>query len=702
MKVKLYLAFAVAVCLSIQIAIAQIDIVPVADPISDRYFKTVVYNSKLYVSESETSFLRAYSGAAVTNYTYPVVSGNQLTVHDHQYLKDPSTVYNNKLYTVLSNYAIGQFLYSFNGSIFTHIPLPHSPVSNPVVYNGQLHVLAKTPTGLGLLRYDGTTVSVALPITANVFDAEYELFIAGDYLYILFTVDIPGDGTYARVVRYDGSSSITLPDLVQWEIQDIVGMPGTENALIIGNGFMLYHFDGTTLDTISSDYGYQTISAQAWQGAFYFERSYEPILPASVYKYKDGVLTHIALPDGAQAMYGAKLTVYNNNLYIPAVADDGTTTIYKYDGASASLFYYFAGLISSLWQETWLGVRNGNLLIVPYTDQHDYAFEYNGSTITLLQTTGGEHISRYITTIGCNHIWELNYRVGITDRFLIANEDAVSCGMPIIPTILWEYEHFRLSTFTSNRKWSWAGMDLDFAIDTLCAFPPLCPDPEIQVSLYDKPGNQAWQKTFDAPFSEKFPVADKPYALFTGIDNYNAGFQNIVSLDASLVPRGVEEVFIDIKPDQRYLNLNVKTKHNKKVSFAISLLNAKGKTIWKENLVAPINKQLTGIVREPGASFRIEPASRSCKHFLVSSIRYYPNPVRGKLNIDIDQEDESTERLSTPVQIVITDFKGYKIVSEHYEDAGTKQLDLTAHKPGLYIMTITVGDEIRKELIQVK
>jgi hypothetical protein len=222
------------------------------------------------------------------------------------------------------------------------------------------------------------------------------------------------------------------------------------------------------------------------------------------------------------------------------------------------------------------------------------------------------------------------------------------------------------------------------------------------VSLYDKPGNPAWQKTFDASFIEKFPVADKPYSLITGINNYGTEFQNIVSLDGSLVPKGVEQVTVDIKPDEHYFNLDIKTKHNKKVPFTISLLNAKGKTLWKENLVAPVNKKLSGVAREPGSLIRIAPASQSCRHFLAHNIRYYPNPVRGKLSIDIDREDDGAERLSTPVQIAITDFKGSKIISEQYTDAGTKQLDLGGYKPGLYILTISAGDEIRKELIQLK
>lgn len=702
MKIKFYLSLAVAICLSAHVAIGQIDIVPVSDPMSDRTFKTIVYDSKLYASENGASFLRAYNGSSVTHYTYPVVSGNQLSVNDHDFLKEPFTVFNNKLYTVLSHYAVDQYLYSFNGSVFTAVPLPHHPVSNPVVYNGQLHVLTETPTGLELLRYDGSTVSVALPIAATVIGAEFELFVAGEYLYILFSVDTP-DGAYARIVRYDGSSSITLPDILQWNVSDIVGMPGTPNVLIVQDAFMIYHFDGTTLTTLDSEYGYQTTGILVWQNAFYYQRSFEPVLPGTVYKYKDGILSAIALPDGAQPMFDGEMVVYNDELYIPANASDGTITIYKYNGSSASLFYYFAGLIEPISPATWLGVRNGNLLIIPYTDDHDYAFEYNGSTITLLQTTDGAHITKYITTIGCNHFWGLNYySIPTGYQYQIGAENALSCGMPIIPSSLWEYERFRIATFTNNRKWSWAGIDLDFAIDTLCAFPPLCPDPQIQVSLYDKPGNAAWQKTFDASFHEKFPVADKPYALLTGIDNYHAEFQNIVSLDGSLVPKGVEQVTIDIKPDEHYFNLDVKTKHNKKVPFTISLLDAKGKTLWKENLVAPVNKKLSGTVREPGSSLRIAPASRSCKHFLAHNIRYYPNPVRGKLNIDIDREDDGAERLSTSVQIAITDFKGSKIVSEQFEDAGTKQLDLGGYKPGLYILTITAGDEIRKELIQLK
>jgi hypothetical protein len=150
---------------------------------------------------------------------------------------------------------------------------------------------------------------------------------------------------------------------------------------------MVYHFDGTTLTTLDSEFGYQTTGIVVWQNAFYYERSFEPVLPGTVYKYKDGILSTIALPDGAQPMFYSEMVVYNNELYIPANASDGTITIYKYNGTSASLFYYFAGLIEPISPETWLGVRNGNLLIVPNTRQHDYAFEYNGSTITLLQTT---------------------------------------------------------------------------------------------------------------------------------------------------------------------------------------------------------------------------------------------------------------------------------------------------------------------------
>jgi hypothetical protein len=46
-----------------------------------------------------------------------------------------------------------------------------------------------------------------------------------------------------------------------------------------------------------------------------------------------------------------------------------------------------------------------------------------------------------------------------------------------------------------------------------------------------------------------------------------------------------------------------------------------------------VNKQLTGIVREPEALFCAEPVSRSYKRFPARYIGYYSNPVRGKLNI---------------------------------------------------------------------
>ncbi|HEY9045480.1 MAG TPA: T9SS type A sorting domain-containing protein [Ohtaekwangia sp.] len=684
-------------CLAMTQTSAQSVVNPVAglDLMTDRDFKSIFYNDKLYTAEAGATYLKGYDGTTVTQYNYPAVGGEATRVYTQYQFKEPFVAFQSKLFVTLSN-SSGQFLYNFNGSTFTSVALPGQPVSNPVVYNGQLYILTRSSTGLELLAYNGTTTSVAAtyPLTDGF---NMKLFSAASYLYVSY-VDNATD-YYTHVIRYDGLTSLMLPPLASLDVYEIVATPGTENILLCIPGYYMYHFDGVNLVTLVDEVGAFFSAMFSWNGALYFMEGYEPVLPGNLFKYESGVLSTIGLPDGANPVYGSVPVVYNNAIYIPAEFPDSSKGIYKYNGTTVTYFTGLSGLEDKIWTGIWLGVRNGNLLIIPDTDAGDYAYEYNSTTFTFTNITapGGETIKNYLGSVGCWHAWTLHSASG----YAVGREDAFTCAMAVIPSPLWNFNNVSIYPYAPDRDWCWTGIDIHWEIDPICPVPKLCPGPKFQVSLINKAGIVSWQKEFSKPFEASFGLPDKlAYTLVTSVSN-DKGYTKVAELESSLVSQGITSVQFDMKPREKYFRLEVQTDKQEKIPFILALVNAKGKVIWKESFTAPLNKEITARVTEPGVLLRLLPETsirKTCRDYGIYRIANYPNPARERLTVDI-QSDESWQ---TPAEITLMNMNGTSVFSRKVDTAGQHHFELSGQKTGLYILKVSVGDVIKTSLVEVK
>jgi YD repeat-containing protein len=76
--------------------------------------------------------------------------------------------------------------------------------------------------------------------------------------------------------------------------------------------------------------------------------------------------------------------------------------------------------------------------------------------------------------------------------------------------------------------------------------------------------------------------------------------------------------------------------------------------------------------------------------FLSGSIKIYPNPTQGLLEIEVPVSDDNYE-----LQIIVTDINGRKIIDKRNEPTKTV-VDLSSQPGGMYILILKQGDTYSK------
>jgi hypothetical protein len=678
-------------------------ILTVAPDIIDNYaqnLRTAVVDGHVYVVDPTVTFLRNYNGTVVTYHSYPVRAGIQTSLFGNWW-NNPIATYGGHAYMTLHN-SVGRYLYRFNGSAFVSIPLPNMAASNPVFWNGRLYILTRTAIGLRLVAYNGTSVTTVLNYAVPSTAIGFRLIARGKYLYILYNAD---EIEMQQIVRFNGTSTLALPLMSFSETEDIIDMPGTQNIMIDpGLHHRLRHFDGTTLTTLDLESDGNFTSILPLRGAFYIQYNYESVMPRSLWKYQAGTTTRVIFPEGVQPEYLGESTVWRNEMYIPVKLPDFSNGVYKFDGTSLSHFITFPGVLVGEYHDpqSWIVKRNGNLLFIPDRIYGEYAYEYNGSTFTWIQTPSGQITNQYLGDAGCFYGWLVGNTTTYPYNFSIAKENAPGCS-PLYPIVFDRFQSVDLTAYAPDRDWCWTGIDVKWKIDPACPLPPpFCPTPaDFQVTLFDNPGTIVYQNSFVDPFSAQFNVDDKIARRLTLGFKEGKTYENVLMLNKALVSKGFESVSINVNPQERNFDLTVKTENNVSVPFVLVFLNRDGKPITKQALTAPLSTTIKGTVNEPVAALRIIPALStltSMSDYGISSISSYPNPASGKINVDIQTE----EQLETLVVITLTDIYGSRVSSQTFSDGGVKQVDITGRKPGLYLLTVTAGNATKKELIQVK
>jgi hypothetical protein len=580
--------------------------------------------------------------------------------------------------------------------------VPLGPVvSNTVVYNGKLWVLTLYGTTMDVVAYNGSSATVVQSIAVVAGTDHFRLIASGGSLFVLYS----NDDFLAHIRRYNGITWAIVPDIQRFDVTDIITLPGSTDAMfyIKSTVSYLYYYHGGVITRVPETPldGFSTFTGRmSWNGAFYFQENYEDEM-TYILKYQNGVFQGIVpIPDGAYAHYRAEPVVFRDTMYIVTrkPSPDFGVAIYTYDGTAVNHFIDLPALTS---REPWLGVRDGKLIIIPDTWYYNnIAYEYDGTSFTSIAAPTGKVIRKYWGSADCFYGWIIGDPFPSNALQYGADVKDICLPPPPYPTPFGRLEEFDLSVYAQGRDWCWTGVSGNW-VNPNCLFPPYCQEPaEVQVSMIGLLGRVAYQQEFDGPFTANFGLNDKlPYTMTIGMNSANA-FDNVVALGPGLVARGIESISMKVIPGDKSFRFTAATDKGKSVPLALTLLNTKGKIVYSETVVAPVDKFIKGRPSGPGVLLVITGAITAPKQFQeygIESIASYPNPTNGKVTIDVQRAIDSDVKVSA----VVHDMYGNKVWSGSVSD-DQSQIDLTGRKSGLYILTINAGEASERRVIQLK
>jgi hypothetical protein len=680
---KLSLTLSMAV-IAITLSLGQRTLEIVTDPMENS-FDQIVSGDQAYAAVQNGTRLRRYDGTTLSTFNYPFRDGAQLIFNSKFF--DGFLTLGTAVYMILHHRtSTNKYLYRFNGTSFTPITLPGNPKSNMVIYRDKIHLLLSTTGGTKLFSYDGITVR-EVPSSLMPGTGSYLLMTGGsNYLYI--------DGAVLK--RYNGGTFRTITGIpTTTGIKKTFQVSGTEQVYFAGSD-NVYFYNGTSTYEIFNTPGATVSGGVLWRSEFYFQAgSSDGIVPMKLFKCTGAVRSEIPVP--GELIYAADQILYRHKLHL-SVHEGGTDHLYSYDGTTfESVFNYPVIAYQPL-----LRIRRGNLILIPRPVNDDIAFEYAGDVFTEIRSPEEEWIFGTLESTFCHHYWGLAYFDAdpnvYAHQWVMAierpNETCTSPGgggVAVIPERLREYEHINITSYGPERPWCWTGIDVDWEIDPICVIPP-CPAPRVQTTLTDKAGKIAWQKTFDKPFDAFFSVDDsQPYALSLAIEK-NQAFGNVLVFDKDLVNTGFDELSFDFYPREKYFYLSASTKKEQQIPFTLTLKNTKNESLWQQQFIAPLEGQVvSALISKSGDYLQVSLSQANAR----SNVTYYPNPFRSKLNIDVADG-------SAPVLITLQDMNG-KIVAEKYlKTSGAHSLDEFRQKTGLYVLTITEGKVVRRELVEMR
>lgn len=672
----LTLAFIVGICSA---SPGQRTLEIISPPMLDLFTEIAVDNN-IYFVERSGRVLQRYDGTTYQQFTFPVRDGEQLQFSSYG---ENLIALGADVYVLLS-----RSVFRFNGS-FTAVAFPGDVVGNIVIYRHKLHALVRTTDGVKLFSYDGSVVT-EIPSSALPFATGFRLW-GGGYLYIQGR---SGSLSPGFNLRYDGVSIRTLWGLPAdvGVFKDFFQLIGTDRMYAVNDIGAVYFFDGSTTTEVYFESGFPARSHLLWRSELYFMAPAAPEPGATfvrhrLFKCSGATLSEIEIPSANFAGID-RIAVYRDNLYLP-VERDGNYSIHRYNGVA---FTEVLPLPEGA-HSTSINVRHGKLAILPELGNDDLAFEYNGFRFTEIRSPEEEWIFQSEESARCFHAWHLGYvdDADMIYKFVVAVERAddlcpTDDDDPIIPIDVEDLEHILITNYARDRDWCWTGPLVDW-IPPLCFYPP-CDDPWFRVTMTDKNGQVAWQKSFDKPFSASIPLADEqPYTMSLGIEK-DKKVNEILVLDKELVNNGFEELTLDMYPTQEYFYLTAATEKNIQIPFTMTLRDAQGKSLWQENYTAPMDQLIRAYVSKGGKYLQFSLPSAN-----TSRVSYYPNPFNGKLMVKVANDSDP---------VTLSDFNGRLITTKDFFSAGEYELNVSGQKSGLYILTILEGKSIRKELVELK
>lgn len=641
--------------------------------------RSLVHDNRLFIPTGST--LKVYTGEAFEDFSLPVVGGIRLTFSQDIFSFRGSPYLT--MYAEPDNWFIGRF----TGSGVSNFRLPHSLISNVIVFNGLAYLVLRTTSGEKLYSFNGTSLVEVASFTG---ETRYNLHVAGSFLYI------DGSDRRSRTLhRYNGATltSIPVPSSSRG-LSDVFQIRSSSSAYIVLYD-VLYHYNGVTLtEVFRHPYELGIANPVMWNGVLYFRYYTGGTFEELLYRCSGTTLTEVTLPAGtslSESINDGVVTIYRDHLYTPLLVED-ETVVYRFDGATWESVYNWGDRGNSLT----IKERRGKLVFYRVVNDR-IAVEYDGASTfeSFGLPPGIDWFAEPAGTTACYHLW-MTGRVEDDEHkwsFVKETFDTV-CVTPspgsasVIPANLGEFERFGMGHHARDRDWCWTGIDVDWDIIPICLTPP-CAPPSVQTTLVDKTGKISWQKIFDKPFTSSFSLSDtQPYTLSVAVEK-DKKFGSVLLLDKDLVNKGVDDLSIDFRPKQDYFRLTVSTDKQQEVPMIMTLRNTAGASLWEKKFTAPFDDVISAYIAKAGDYLQFSLQAQP------KSISYYPNPFNGKLNF-------TTDNGSDAIAIAVSDMNGKVITQKQLKDSGEHSIDITGQKPGLYILTITEGKTIRKELIQLQ
>ncbi len=394
-----------------------------------------------------------------------------------------------------------------------------------------------------------------------------------------------------------------------------------------------------------------------------------------------------------------RLAVHNsNNIYI-AWCDANRMNIYSYN-ATGSLSHETAYI-----QADGLGVhmsemkldRSGDVYFVVDNSTLDTPFnvvmKYDGRLRQkwLRYSRLFSEDWRHILSMHIDDLYNLYLAgamlVGVEDHGYVAKFiPPASTGIP--PEALAEFERIDFSMYAREHDWCWNDIIIDWEIIP-CVPPNICPDPIMKASLINSK-KVIWEEKFTkSPFLAALPQSNTMNVLTLSKEVENA-FQPVIVVDDNLVKNGFSNLTLSIHPAKNILNIKAETQKGAQLPFTITLLNKAGNSVWQEEFLAPLEKEIKAFANEPGVTLKISAPGDEFK------LSYFPNPFSEKLNIEIENET------SLPDELAVYTLQGKKIIGQSVGSTGRYDVNMNNEKPGLYILIVKVGDKETKKLIELK
>jgi len=282
-----------------------------------------------------------------------------------------------------------------------------------------------------------------------------------------------------------------------------------------------------------------------------------------------------------------------------------------------------------------------------------------------------------------NHIHAVGLISGSTTSYFVSRFTyEITSRFSSAPELLMPIEGLDFDLFAFDPGECWTGPFINWN----CLRPPFCFSPkEMKASLLlqDK---TVWETTFVKPIDTTFPES-KDFRSFSLKVNDGQMFQEVLLVDDKLVKNGVTQLSLKTNSIDGSVDLNIKT-NGAQIPVTISLRNAQGKALWKEQFTAPFQKQISERFNEPVASVSINGPEDKI------SLTYYPNPSNGVFTVILDQ-------VNFPAELSIYDMQGFRIHQQMVKESKVP-IDLSNYKPGLYVLSLKNGSDEIKELIQIK